>query len=142
MGNAFCALWEGVGRRHMACLFLYDCLCPSRRTTSHAGCRTYLLIWLPRSVIHVQERHPGHPGGDTDALRDLTRMREEAGDSPGAEALCRQAADRGDTEGLRDLTLIREEAGDTAGAEALRRFGVTGASSAAVELDFGAFGAA
>ena len=59
--------------------------------------------------------------GNTDALLDLVRLRERAGDRAGAEALARQAADHGNTAALRVLAGRREQAGDRAGAEALAR---------------------
>ncbi|WP_395100506.1 hypothetical protein ACGRHW_40860 [Streptomyces noursei] len=51
----------------------------------------------------------------------MAETREKAGDSKGAEALYRQAADTGDTDALLDLAGMREAAGDREGAEALTR---------------------
>jgi hypothetical protein len=70
-------------------------------------------------------------------LRDLARIREEAGDSAGAEALAVQAADRGDARVLRDLAWMRKQAGDSARAVLMRKFGLTGSGEVATVVDFG-----
>ncbi|MEU3862804.1 tetratricopeptide repeat protein [Streptomyces sp. NPDC028722] len=59
--------------------------------------------------------------GDARVMKNLGRMREEAGDREGAEALYRQAADTGDVIALNRLGRMHEEAGDGEGAEALYR---------------------
>ncbi|MCX5278288.1 tetratricopeptide repeat protein [Streptomyces virginiae] len=68
---------------------------------------------------HLRHRAADH--GNASALSHLAKVREEAGDREGAEALYQQAADRGDTDALYHLTLIREKAGDRDSAEALAR---------------------
>ncbi|WP_182906835.1 hypothetical protein [Microbispora sp. H13382] len=50
--------------------------------------------------------------GDTFAMRELTRIREQAGDHDGAERLARVAADAGDTFALYNLAQTRDQAGD------------------------------
>ncbi|MER6918160.1 hypothetical protein [Streptomyces spiralis] len=59
--------------------------------------------------------------GHLDALTDLARMRERAGDRAGAEALARQAADAGEASALFSLAWMRERAGDWEGAKTLYR---------------------
>ncbi|MGY4394749.1 hypothetical protein [Streptomyces sp. TE12347] len=68
---------------------------------------------------HLRHRAADH--GNASALSHLAKVREEAGDREGAEALYQQAADRGDTDALYHLTLIREEDGDRDSAESLAR---------------------
>ncbi|MEV5441632.1 hypothetical protein AB0N23_03645 [Streptomyces sp. NPDC052644] len=81
-----------------------------------AAHRRYRLQW----AHHLRIRAAEH--GSTNALSDLARLRAEAGDWEGAEALARQAADHGDTEALLLLAQLRAaEAGDWEGAEALAR---------------------
>jgi hypothetical protein len=56
-------------------------------------------------------------------------------DMPGAEALCRRAADNGDTEALPLLARLREKTGDAGGAEILYRQAIdAGDPSAAKDL--------
>jgi hypothetical protein len=69
-------------------------------------------IWLYTRAVDL---------GSVHALRALSMLREQAGDSVGAEALAHQAADRGSAQGLLGLARQRERAGDTEGAEALYR---------------------
>ncbi|MGW7004491.1 hypothetical protein ACWGCW_17135, partial [Streptomyces sp. NPDC054933] len=57
--------------------------------------------------------------GDATALRELARLREEVGDTAGAERLALRAADAGDTSVLAVLARGRVRVGDTAGAERL-----------------------
>jgi hypothetical protein len=45
--------------------------------------------------------------GDADALLELARLREEAGDPAGAESFAVRAADLGDTDALRGLARLR-----------------------------------
>ncbi|MGW2811209.1 transcriptional regulator, partial [Streptomyces sp. NPDC001450] len=63
--------------------------------------------------------HKAAGTGNTHALIELARMRDEAGDRGGAERLLEQAADADDTYALIKLARMREEAGDRGGAERL-----------------------
>ncbi|MFJ7121214.1 helix-turn-helix domain-containing protein [Streptomyces albogriseolus] len=57
--------------------------------------------------------------GNTEALTQLTRLREGVGDREGAERLACQAAEAGNTEALAQLADMREIAGDREGADRL-----------------------
>ena len=70
--------------------------------------------------------------GDAGALTDLAWIREEAGDSAGAEFVAVQGADRGNIIALNFLAGIGKKAGDTVGAEALYRQGVDRGNVAAL----------
>ncbi|MFF8260482.1 hypothetical protein [Streptomyces virginiae] len=78
---------------------------------------------------------PASDPGNTNALVDLARMREAAGDREGAESLLRRAADAGHAGALIDLARMREKYGDREGAEALlQEVGDAGNTNALVDL--------
>ncbi|WP_031071026.1 helix-turn-helix domain-containing protein, partial [Streptomyces sp. NRRL WC-3742] len=76
-----------------------------------ADCR-HRLQW----AHHLRSR--AAEGGHSDALIHMARMRDEAGDQAGAEALYRRAADADHPIALVELARMRDEVGDRAGAEA------------------------
>ncbi|MFJ5680308.1 hypothetical protein [Streptomyces sp. NPDC093097] len=73
--------------------------------------------------------------GNAHALAILAQMRDEAGDSDGAEALYRQAADAGDANALAIVAMMRQRAGDSHGAEVLyRQAADAGSTRALIDL--------